>query len=77
MEDLINSKSSLSWRERLDALNIGCSINVKKRFVTSVRSIVSKHFHRKEESKKCFTVKKDPESLSGDYRAWRKNDKTN
>lgn len=78
MEDLTNSVAPMSWRDRLDQLPVNGSIAVESKLAKSVRCIVSKHFHKKDlKINKRFTVKKDPNSPKGNFRAWRLDDKVN
>lgn len=66
----------LSWRERMDLMEVGESYPVDDKVVKSVRYIASKHFHSpRANSPKRFTVRLH--GLNGEkkeYRLWRKND---
>lgn len=74
MEALSKPTWPLSWREKMDRMDIGASEPVDETVVKSVRYIASKHFHSKKAgSNKRFTVKRDPEHR-GKYRLWRKDD---
>lgn len=65
----------LSWREKLDMMEIGDDLDVDEKFVKSVRYIASKNFNSpKANSKKRFTVKKVPGSNPPRWKVWRKND---
>jgi len=78
MDDLTNSGVPMSWRERLDQVKINGSVVVERKLAKAVRCIISKHFHNKELNiNKRFTVRKDPDSQKGNFRAWRLNDKVN
>jgi len=66
----IEEKWPLSWRERMEKMEIGECVELDERVAKSVSCIASKHFH--STSEKRFTVKRDPNT--GVKKLWRKND---
>lgn len=75
MEAVSNPTWPLSWREKMDLMDVGEGVPVDEKVVKSVRYIASKHFHsNKSGSVKQFTVKKDPENPQK-WKLWRKNDR--
>lgn len=75
MENLDQPKWPMSWREKMDRMQIGESIAVDPKVVKSVRYTAFKHFHSpKVNSKKRFTTKKVEGSNPVEYKLWRMDD---
>lgn len=76
MEKLDHPSWPMSWREKMERMNIGDSIPVDAKVVKSVRYIASKHFNSKRaKSEKRFTTKRVVGSEPPEYKLWRIEDK--
>lgn len=65
----------MSWRERMDRMQVGEHIDVDEKVVKSVRYIASKHFNSpKANSEKRFTTKRCGNNVPPKFKLWRKED---
>lgn len=75
MENISQPKWPMSWREKMDRMNIGDFIPVDAKVVKSVRYIASKHFNSdKSDSIKRFTTRRTEDGDPPTYALWRIED---
>lgn len=75
MANINQPKWPMSWREKMDRMEIGDNHPVDAKVVKSVRYIASKYFHSpKANSQKRFTTKKVEGSKPPEYKLWRMED---